>query len=454
VDASIPGRPRIELTSLAPGDPPALFTPFEELGLGDLREAPFRVERPDLHTVVFERAERGLVLRKRYRFEPGSYALHLRLELENHGDQTLAPAFAVVWPARARTDLDFKDARLAVLNEGSVEREAVGASGGGFFSFLGGRDDGAPRRYGGDVDWAGLNARYFLAALMPDVPRDTTVQLVAVRKGESSWLSMSFAAHPVPPGQRAARELRGYLGPKEPELLEAAGARLDRAIDLGYGWVAPLTRFFAWLLDAFYRVIPNYGVAIILVTVLMRVVTAPLMARQMRSMKKLGELQPQMRALQERFKDDRQKQSEEMMKLYRTAGVNPLGGCLPMLLQMPAFIGLFYALQGSMHLRQEPFFAWITDLAAPESLFMIPGLGIPVRLLPILMGASMVLQQKMTPTSVDPAQARMMMTVMPVMFTVLFYQFPSGLVLYWLLSNLLGIVHQLWMNRARTVPGT
>ena len=135
------------------------------------------------------------------------------------------------------------------------------------------------------------------------------------------------------------------------------------------------------------------------------------------------------------------------MALYKEHGVNPLGGCLPMVLQLPVFIGLFYALQSSFALRSAPFVGWISDLSAPEVLFELPGVGFPVRLLPVVMGASMVLQQKMTPTTIDPAQARMMLVMMPVMMTVLFYQFPSGLVLYWMVSNFLGIAHQLWVRR-------
>jgi YidC/Oxa1 family membrane protein insertase len=142
-----------------------------------------------------------------------------------------------------------------------------------------------------------------------------------------------------------------------------------------------------------------------------------------------------------------------MMALYREAGVNPLSmmtGCLPMFLQLPVFIGFYYALQGAIQLRQQPFVAWIDDLSMPEVLFVIPGIQLPVRLLPILMGASMVLQQKLTPTTMDPAQARIMLTVMPVMFTVMFYQFASGLVLYWFVSTLLGIGQQVFTNRSRT----
>jgi YidC/Oxa1 family membrane protein insertase len=194
-------------------------------------------------------------------------------------------------------------------------------------------------------------------------------------------------------------------------------------------------------------VIPNYGVAIILLTILVRLVTAPLTNRQMRSMELMRALSPKLEELKTKYADDRAKQSEEMMKLYRREGVNPLGGCLPMVLQIPVFIGLFYALRSSIELRHSPFFGWITDLSVPESLFTIPGLEIPVRVLPLLMGASMIAQQKLTPMQVDPAQAKMMLIVMPVMMTFMFYQFPSGLVLYWMVSNVIAITHQLWIGR-------
>ena len=175
--------------------------------------------------------------------------------------------------------------------------------------------------------------------------------------------------------------------------------------------------------------------------------TLPIVSRQMKSMERMRALQPEVTALQEKFKDDKQQLSQETMKLYRERGVNPLGGCLPMLLQFPVFIGLFFALRSSIELRDAPFFGYITDLSAPATLFVIPGIDLPVRLLPILMGLSMVVQQRMTPMTIDPAQARMMMTIMPVMMTVLFYQFPSGLVLYWMVSNVLGIAHQAWVGR-------
>jgi YidC/Oxa1 family membrane protein insertase len=312
---------------------------------------------------------------------------------------------------------------------------------------MGGGSGDGPIRYDGEVDWAGVQSRYFLSVLLPDAPRDAGVVFEATQPSESGEVILGFPSVRLAPGQDLEREYRGYVGPKEAERLEAVGAQLDRSIDRGWAWVAPLTAAFSWMLRAIYDVIPNYGVAIILITLMVRLATAPLMAKQMKSMRRMGELQPKMKELQQKHADDKQKQSEELMKLYKQSGVNPLGGCFPMLLQLPVFIGLYYALQSTIELRQEPFFGWINDLSAPETLFVIPGLDLPIRVLPLLMGASMVLQQKMTPTTIDPAQARMMMTVMPIMFTVLFYQFPSGLVLYWLVSNLLGIGHQLWVNR-------
>jgi YidC/Oxa1 family membrane protein insertase len=196
-----------------------------------------------------------------------------------------------------------------------------------------------------------------------------------------------------------------------------------------------------------YSVVPNYGVAIIILTILVRVVTAPLTIKQMRSMERMRALSPKLKEIQAEFADDRQKQSEKTMALYKSEGVNPLGGCLPMLLQFPVFIGLFYSLRSTIQLRQAPFFGWIDDLSVPETLFEIPGIGLPFRVLPLIMGATMVLQQRITPMQADPAQAKMMMTVMPVMMTVIFYQFPSGLVLYWMVSNMLAIAHQLWIGR-------
>jgi len=446
VDKSRPGDPHIVLTTLVPGDPGELATPFPELGQGDLSKASYRVLEQGPLEATFGRESEGLRLRKTYRFERGSYAFRLRIEIENGTGEALTPRFPMIWRARKRDAPDYQDHALVVSRDGEIERGRIDALGqGGFLGF--GTIPMEGREFVGDVEWAGAGLRYFLAVVAPELPREASAAFRPREPGKVGDTVLSYSPVEIPPGSRLAREYRGYIGPKVPERLEELGLGLEASIGQGWAWVQPLSRFFAWLLHGIHDLVPNYGLAIILLTVLVRVVTAPLTARQMRSMKRMGELQPKMKELQEKYKDDRQRQSQEMMKLYRETGVNPLGGCLPLLLQFPVFIGLYYALQGSIDLRQAPFVAWIDDLSRPETLFVLPGLGIPIRVLPLIMGASMILQQRMTPTTMDPQQARMMMTVMPVMFTVLFYQFPSGLVLYWMVSNLLAIGHQMWVNR-------
>ena len=426
-----------------------LLTPFIELGLGDLSEAIFEVESEDETAVSFRFSHNGVTVRKVYTLDDDSYSFRLRIQVENTSPSVITPAFGVQWPAAKSNTQDFKDKAFTLLHNGEVETHPVASIGSAGFlgSLFGGGTEGDPE-YHGEIDWAGIQSTYFLGVLLPDDPARARVGVATVEPGDSGVAEVSFLPVKVPPGQAMNQEFRGYLGPKEQDRLEQMGGDTIRSIDLGWSWIEPLVLGFNWLLRALYSIIPNYGIAIILLTILVRLATMPLTNRQMRSMERMRQVQPKVKALQEKHGDDRQKQSEEMMKLYRAEGVNPLGGCFPMLLQLPVFIGLFYALRSSIQLRQAPFVGWINDLSAPETLFTIPGIEIPIRVLPLVMGVSMVLQQKITPTaSVDPTQARMMMTIMPVMMTVLFYQFPSGLVLYWFVSNILAIGHQLLIGR-------
>jgi YidC/Oxa1 family membrane protein insertase len=424
-----------------------LETPFTELGLGDLSEVVFEVENQDSSGVRFRYTRNGVTVRKTYTLDDDSYSFRLRLQVENASESVVSPEFRVRWPAGKRESQEFSTEAFVLINAGDVNRHPVAQLGNpGFFGSLFGGGDDADPKYVGDVEWAGVETTYFLGVLLPDNPTQAEATIFPTEGGGVT--EIGFPAVKLPGGQVTEQEFRAYLGPKEIERLETLGSGTVRSIDLGWSWIEPLVLGFAWLLRALYSIIPNYGIAIILLTILVRVVTIPLTTKQMRSMERMRNLQPKIKSLQEKFSDDRQKQSEEMMKLYRTEGVNPLGGCFPMVLQLPVFIGLFYALRSSIQLRQAPFVGWINDLSAPETLFTIPGIDLPIRLLPVVMGASMVLQQKITPTTMsDPAQARMMMTIMPIMMTVLFYQFPSGLVLYWFVSNILAITHQLWIGR-------
>jgi YidC/Oxa1 family membrane protein insertase len=427
-----------------------LGTPFQELGLGNLGEASFELVADDGEQVVFQLVRGGVTVRKTYTFGSSGYDLRLRVDVENRSATPVEPRFAVTWPTEQQEGQDFRELALTALHDGSVEREILSGLGRpGFMGSFSGKPPKTIYDYPSEIDWAGIQTTYFLGAVLPDKPSEASARFVALDPGRVAVAQIFFAPVHVPPGRSAAREFRVYAGPKESDLLQELGAGLSESIDLGWSWIAPMTRFFNWLLGVLHAVVPNYGLAIIVLTILVRVVTAPLTTKQMRSMERMRELQPKLKAIQEKYSDDRQKQSEEQMRLYKSEGVNPLGGCLPMLLQLPVMIGLFYSLRSSIQLRQAPFVGWIDDLSAPETLFELPGVGLPVRVLPLVMGATMVLQQRMTPMNVDPTQARMMMTVMPIMMTVLFYQFASGLVLYWMVGNVLAIVHQLWIRRQR-----
>jgi YidC/Oxa1 family membrane protein insertase len=407
----------------------------------------FEVEREAPHELVLRHTRDGVVVRKTFAFREDEYLVELRVEVENGSGQEVEPRFAVSWPASERPGNDFREQSLAVLHDGSVTRQML--NGFGKPGFFGGEPDRERAFADGPIDWVGNVTHYFAGAVLPDQPDQARARFVAAVPAHTGVAQIYFDPLRLSPGRSAERVFRVFVGPKEPDRLEALGAGLVHAIDFGWSWVEPLTRFFGWLLQALHVFVPNYGVAIILLTIMVRLVTAPLTNRQMRSMERMRKLSPKLQELREKYADDRQKQSEEMMALYRREGVNPLGGCLPMVLQLPVFIGLFYALRSSIQLRQAPFFGWIDDLSAPDVLAEIPGIGIPIRVLPLVMGATMLIQQRITPMQqMDPAQQKMMTIVMPIVMTVVFYQFPSGLVLYWMVSNILAISHQLWIGRS------
>ena len=234
--------------------------------------------------------------------------------------------------------------------------------------------------------------------------------------------------------------------------MRAADNQLERAIN--FGWVDIIAKPCLWFMNFIYRFIPNYGIAIIILTIITRLLFWPLAQKSYKSMNDMRKLQPLMKELKEKYKDDKARINQETMALYRTYKVNPMGGCLPMLVQLPVFFALYRMLYQAIELRHAPFFGWINDLSAPDRLFhfnvsfhipfMQPPYGIPV--LTLIMGATMILQQKMSPAAADPTQAKMMM-MMPVVFTVIFINFPSGLVLYWLVSNLVSIAQQYYTQK-------
>jgi YidC/Oxa1 family membrane protein insertase len=280
------------------------------------------------------------------------------------------------------------------------------------------------------IQWAAYEDNYF-AALFLTLYQQASVSFLREGPEENPYFLLS-----VTPPQKV------YIGPKEYDTLVEFGNEAKRLVKFGmFGFISEI------LLKAskyFHRLIPNWGLSIIIITILIKILFFPLTYTSMRSMSKMQELQPKIKAIRARYKKaktdmaQRRRMNEEVMKLYKEQGVNPAGGCLPMLIQIPVFFGFFRLLMVAIEFRQSPFILWITDLSAKDPFYVTP----------ILMGVTQFISQKMTPTSADPTQARMML-MMPVIFTILFISFPSGLVLYWLTNNVLQIAQQYIMNRLR-----
>lgn len=431
----------------------ALRTEIGGVSGADFADARFEVLQ-STEREVLQRAENAAgVLTRRFRLDEQGYGFDLELSFDSRRADPVDARFEVVWPAEISERPDFREIALIAYreDEGVVRDPVPGVGQPGFLGF-GGSKDGIERIEGRAV-WAGIDMRYFAGVVIDSGEgRGFDVVFEAVEPKESAAARIATASMSIGPGGSISKNLRGFIGPKSIDVLAGAGPGLEYSINRGYSWIEPLVRLFEIALDKLYSVTRNYGVAIIVLTILVRLFVSPLMVRQMRSAEKMRVVQPKVKALQEKYKDDRQKQSEEMMKLWKEEGINPLGGCVPLLFQFPVLIGLFFALQSSIGLRHAPFALWIDDLSQPATLFVIPGLDFPFRVLPLIMGASMFVQQKMTPTTgMDPAQAKMMLIMMPSMMLLISYTFPSGLVLYWTVSNLLGIAHQYWIrNKMQT----
>lgn len=283
-----------------------------------------------------------------------------------------------------------------------------------------------PQTYKDNLRWIAQEDKYFFSSLVPSSQviearawkvQDSMLVAFKVKSGDNNFVI--------------------YAGPKEYDRLAELKLGLEHIVD--FGFFSILARPLFWLLKFFYKYMGNYGWAIVLLTIVTRIPFIPLLNKGQQSMKRMQELQPRLAELKEKYKNDPQKMQKEMMGIYKKHKVNPVGGCLPMLLQIPVFFALYKILQIAIELRGAPFLLWVTDLSAKD----------PYYVMPVIMGITMLIQQKMTPTSVDPRQNKIMM-IMPVIFTFMFLNFASGLVLYWLVNNILGILQQMQTNMKKT----
>ncbi|WP_111642234.1 membrane protein insertase YidC [Marinimicrobium alkaliphilum] len=368
---------------------------------------------------------------KRYRFTRGDYLIELEYLIDNQSDQ----------PWRANL-------------YGQIKRDALdhNPTSGGMFTlkpYLGPAMTTNEDRYNKinfsdlrsdeirstvDGGWVAMVQHYFVSAWVPDQQREHNIHLRRMGNRDLYLLGFTSPRTEVAPGETGVISAGFYAGPKYTHRLEEIAPYLDLTVD--YGWLWWLAKPLFWLLNFIHGFVGNWGLAIIALTVVIKAAFFKLSATSYRSMAKMRKLSPKMQELKERYGSDRQKMSQELMKLYKKEKVNPLGGCLPILVQMPVFLALYWVLMESVELRHAPFFAWIVDLSVRDPYFILP----------ILMGGTMFIQFKLNPTPPDPTQAKVMQ-MMPIIFTFLFLWFPAGLVLYWLTNNTLSIAQQYVITR-------
>ncbi len=368
----------------------------------------------------------GLQIDKVFTFRRGTFVVHIRYEIKNKGAED--------WSGWMYSQL---------------QRNTATDSGGMIYTYTGVALSSPEKRYekieyddlvelpldrdiaGG---WAAILQHYFLAALIPDAKTTYHYYSLVPKDSDRYVVGMLGPEMRVPRGGEAVTGIDLYVGPKLQHVLEGLAPGLELTVDYGFLWIFGKPIF--WLLEKLHRLTGNWGWAIVLVTVLVKLLFYHLSAMSYRSMAKMKKLTPRMTALRERYGDDKMAMNQALMEMYKEEKVNPFGGCLPILVQIPVFIALYWVLLESVELRQASFGFWIKDLSTPDPYFVLP----------LLMGVTMVIQYHLNPTPTDPIQQRIMQTL-PVVFCVFFAFFPSGLVLYWLANNVLSIAQQWMINR-------
>jgi YidC/Oxa1 family membrane protein insertase len=437
-----PASPPVELIPHNTDDRDFLGATFDPSSVKDRKETLYQVSADRLQLepggapkeLSFQgRSPEGISVTKTYRFHPDRYPIDLLLTARNDSGANVDGNFKGMLrntpPADKQSYYSFMG--LAILLNNKLEEF--------------GADDfkKEDKSASGAITWMAYESDYFMTAM---IPKETSTAAFHGRHFNQRALFGVLTGPQVslPAGAQSNTEYTLYLGPRELSLVKEVD-HLEAAID--FGWTNIIAKPLLYALRFFHNYVGNYGVAIIILTVLIKILFWPLTHKSYKSMKEMQKIQPLMAKIREKYKNNRELMNKEMMGLYKTYKVNPMGGCLPMVIQIPVFFALFRILGSAIELRHAPFLWWINDLSAPDRLFqfpftipyMTPPYGIPV--LTLLMGVSMFIQQKMTPTPGDQTQAKVMM-LMPVIFTVMFINFPSGLVLYWLVNNILSIGQQ------------
>ena len=381
----------------------------------------------------------GVVVEKKFLFSPETYMVDLSVTIKNLSGKTLRDSLT-----------------LSLVREAEVKKTMYGFTGpsaliNNKLKQIKTKKIKDKNLYTGNIKWVAVQNRYFMSAIIPDEPVDAGMHLYM----ENNVLQNQYVQPEsvIDFGAKHVFNYKLFFGPKSMKVLNSMDYDLVKAVH--FGMFDIIAKPCVWIMNFIYdNFIPNYGIAIIILTLFTKVLLWPLGNKSYKSMAEMKKIQPLMAEIKEKYKDDKKRMNEEVMGLYKTYKVNPMGGCLPMVAQIPIFFALYRMLYEAIELRHAPFFWWINDLSAPDRLFsfdvsipfMQPPYGIPV--LTIIMGASMFIQQKMSPPMGDATQAKMMM-LMPLVFTVMFINFSSGLVLYWLVNNIISMAQQYYIQKKK-----
>jgi YidC/Oxa1 family membrane protein insertase len=416
---------------------PMTVVPGERSLAAGAKELSIRFESPSID---------GRKLAKTYTFKRGEYTVAVKHEFTNGGSTPVSPQVYLQLtrdgnPPEGESSFYFTFTGPAMYTEASKFKKID------FKDIAKGGDIHDKK---GDSGWIGMVQHYFASAWLVAQPGPRSFETAKV-EDNLYRITMLLPLGEVAPGASKAHEAVLFAGPQEEYKLEALAPGLELVKD--YGMLKVLSKPLFWLLTELHKFIGNWGWAIVGLVVLLKIAFYWLNASAYRSMAKMKAVAPKVTELRERLKDKPQQMQQEMMRIYREEKVNPLGGCLPIFVQMPFFIALYWVLLSSVEMRGAPWLGWITDLAAPDTLFgVIPGINLPVGLLPILMTLSSLFQVWLNPAPPDPIQAKMMW-LMPLIFGFMFFFFPAGLVLYWLTNNLLSIAQQWFINKQLGVNG-
>jgi len=421
----------VELVDVRNGMPYPLAVTFPDSSTDILPDAVFdtAASKLDLQNakekqqLVFSKSYQGIKIEKIFTIDPAGYGIGLEIKVYNLSASPITQIPRINWYQYVdpqKIDDSYGHEGPVVSVGGSIERQEVKKLNGE--SIL-----------GPNVLWGAFESKYFIASFIPENPSLTNIVMTR-DAADMVAVGMKGRKEVIPGGQSSAFTYQIYLGPKQYDILKTLGVGLENAID--FGWFKWLAIPALYILNFLYGFVLNYGIAIIILTTIIKIIFWPLGNMSYKSMNEMKKLQPKINALKEKYKNDQSKIGQETMALYREHKVNPFSGCLPMLIQIPVFFGLYKALMYSIELRHSPLFFWIQDLSAKD----------PYYITPIIMGATQFISQKMTPAMGDPMQQKIML-LMPIIFTFFFLNFPAGLVIYWLFNNILQIGQQYYINR-------